>query len=198
MFFEDGDKEKYKEFLARYCSKHDVVMLAYCLMDNHVHLLAKPEGQKSLQKMMQGVAQGYTKYLNRGNGRTGRLWECRYHSCVVDEERYLWAVARYIEQNPVRAGIVSKAEDFAYSSARAHVSGEEDAILGERLFEDSQRDDYIGLLRSGMSERQLTGIRYSTSTGWPCGEKTFIETMESELGRALRPKPVGRPKHADK
>ena len=198
MFFDEGDKEKYLELLCMYSVKRDTPVLAYCMMDNHIHLLVKPLGQKSLQKMMQGVAQGYTKYLNAGNGRTGRLWESRYHSCIVDKERYLWAVARYIEQNPVRAGLVRRAEEYAFSSARAHVSGNKDLVLGEELFEDSQRKDYTEMLRTGLPEKQASAIRYTTRTGWPIGEKAFIDSMESKLGRQLRPKSVGRPKHADK
>lgn len=113
--------------------------MAYCLMTNNVHLLTKPGSEESLFKMMQGLTLCYTQYINRIFGRTGRLWESRYHSCIVDQEKYLWAVARYIEQNPVRAGMVEKAEDYPYSSALAHVKGCKDNILGEDLFTNDRR-----------------------------------------------------------
>ena len=84
---------------------------------------------------MQGITLCYTQYFNRTYNRTGRLWKSRHHSCVVDKEKYLWTVARYIEQNPVRAKIVLKAVDYPYSSAKTHIQGLQDEILGEALFE---------------------------------------------------------------
>ena len=83
----------------------------------------KADKNESLYKMMQGIIFCYTQDFNRTYKMTGRLWESRYHSCVVDKEKYLWAVARYIEQNPVRVKIVKKAEDYPYSSANAHIQG---------------------------------------------------------------------------
>ena len=97
--------------------------MSYCLMNNHVHLLTKPESDESLFKMMQGLTLCYAQHIKRIYGWTGRLWKSRSHSCIVDHERYLWAVARYIEQNPESAGMVEKAEDYPYSSASAHVKG---------------------------------------------------------------------------
>ena len=99
------------------------MILAYCLMSNHVHLLIKPKENDSLYKMMQGVTLCYTQFTNRKYSRTGRLWESRYHSCIVDKDSYLWAVARYIETNPVMCPDGEKAEDYAYSSALAHIMG---------------------------------------------------------------------------
>jgi len=92
-------------------------------------LLLRPSKVEGLPKMMQGITLCYSKYFNGENGRTGRLWECRYHSTVIDGDRYLWAVSRYIENNPVRAGIVKKSENYPYSSAKAHLSGRKDPLL---------------------------------------------------------------------
>jgi len=92
------------------------------------------------------------------------LWESRYHSCIVDHDKYLWAVARYIEQNPVRAKMVERAEDYSYSSARAHVNGSEDAVLGEDLFHNDRRRDYILLLRSDIPQKEIECLRYATKT----------------------------------
>ncbi|MFH0932795.1 MAG: transposase, partial [Nitrospirota bacterium] len=114
---------QYLSLLKKYADTWDSPILAYCLMSNHVHLLTRPKEEESLYKMMQGVTLCYTQYINREYKRSGRLWESRYHSCIVDKEQYMWAVARYIEQNPTRARIVKKEEDFPYSSARAHIDG---------------------------------------------------------------------------
>ena len=194
VFFDDGDKRRYFELLKKYAEKWDGVLLAYCLMSNHVHLLVKPVKDKSLYKMMQGLTLCYSQYANRKYGRSGRLWENRYHSCIVDREKYLWAVARYIEQNPVRAGLVKKADDYAYSSARAHVKGIEDGVLGEELFDKGQRGDYTHLLRTGLKEDEIEAIRYHTRSGRPFGEEEFVKCMERKLRKPLVRRPRGRPR----
>ena len=130
VFFDVKDRKKYLALLKKYSMKWESTIISYCLMSNHIHLLTKPKSDESLYKMMQGLTLCYTQYFNRTYQRTGGLWECRYHSCIVHHEKYLWAVVRYVEQNPVRAGMVEKAEDYPYSSARAHVNGSKDAVLG--------------------------------------------------------------------
>jgi putative transposase len=161
------------------------------MADTRVGLLSD---EKSLFKMMQGLTLCYTQFYNRKYGMTGRLWENRYHSCIVDQERYLWAVARYIEQNPVRARIVRKAERYPYSSARAHVTGAEDVVLGETLFEEEQRDDYIRMLRTETVEEEKEVLRYHSRSGRPFGEKEFVQGIEQKLKRPLARRPRGRPK----
>ena len=98
VFFDDEDRKQYLSLLKKYSEKWSAPVLAYCLMSNHVHLMVRPLSDDSLYKMMQGLTLCYTQYVNRKYQRTGRLWESRYHSCIVDKEQYLWAVARYIEQ----------------------------------------------------------------------------------------------------
>jgi putative transposase len=194
IFFSDEDKEKYISLLKKYADKCNSPILAYCLMNNHVHLLTRPKKEESLYKMMQGVTLCYTQYINRTYKRTGRLWESRYYSCIVDKERYLWAVVKYIEQNPKRAKIIKKEEDYTYSSAKAHIRGKRDELLGEELFKEGQRKDYIELLRTSTPEEHIIGIRYSTRTGRPFGSGDFIKKMERKLDRSFILKPPGRPK----
>jgi putative transposase len=102
VFFEKEDRTKYLSLLNKYAFKWNAPIMAYCLMSNHIHLLTKPLSEESLFKMMQGLTLCYTQYINRMYGRTGRLWESRYHSCIVDHDKYLWAVARYIRQEKKR------------------------------------------------------------------------------------------------
>lgn len=194
VFFAKKDKEKYLSLLKKYAGKWNSPILVYCLMSNHVHLLTRPHREESLYKMMQGVTLCYTQYINRAYKRTGRLWESRYHSCIVDEEKYLWAAARYIEQNPVRAGIVKKEEDYRYSSARSHIAGAVDGVLGEELFTREQRKDYIKFIRENIPEVQLKSLRYSTRTGRPFGSEEFTKRMETKLKRTFTLKPPGRPR----
>ena len=194
VFLSEADKEKYLSFLKKYSAKWNAPILAYCLMNNHVHLLTRPIKNESLYKMMQGITLCYTQYINKTYKRTGRMWESRYHSCIVDKEKYLWAVARYIEQNPVRAKIVNKAEDYPYSSAKAHIHGVKDEILGETLFEGRQRNDYRELMKASGREEEINNIRKHTRNGRPIGSESFIEKMEQKLDRMFKSKPRGRPK----
>jgi putative transposase len=194
IFFDKKDREQYLLLLKKYSDKWGSPILAYCLMSNHVHLLTRPKEEESLYKMMQGVTLCYTQYINRKYKRTGRLWESRYHSCIVDKEKYMWAVARYIEQNPTMAKIVKRVDDFPYSSARAHIQGISDEVLGEDLFEEGQRKDYREFLRAGIPEEEKYRIRYSTRTGRLFGSETFVKTVEKKLDRILILKSPGRPK----
>jgi putative transposase len=198
IFFDKKDREQYLLLLKKYSDKWGSPILAYCLMSNHVHLLTRPKEEESLYKMMQGVTLCYTQYINRKYKRTGRLWESRYHSCIVDKEKYMWAVARYIEQNPTMAKIVKRVDDFPYSSARAHIQGISDEVLGEDLFEEGQRKDYREFLRAGIPEEEKNRIRYSTRTGRPFGSETFVKTVEKKLDRILILKSPGRPKKKNK
>lgn len=194
VFFDEMDRKQYQSLLKKYSVKWESPIMAYCLMSNHIHLLTKPKSDESLFKMMQGLTLCYTQYINRTYHRTGRLWESRYHSCIVDQEKYLWAVARYVEQNPVRAGMVKKPEDYPYSSARAHVNGGKDPVLGEELFSNDQREDYILLLRSDIPRKEIERLRYVTKTGRPFGNEGFVVEMEKKLERRLLQRPKGRPR----
>lgn len=198
VFFEKEDRERYLSLLKKYSDRWNSPILAYCLMGNHVHLLTRPDKEKSLYKMMQGVTLCYTQYVNRTYKRTGRLWESRYHSCIVDKERYLWAVARYIEKNPLRAKMVKRVEDYPYSSAKAHVVGVTDEVLGEELFQEGQRKDYIEFIRASIPEEETKSIRYRTRTGRLFGSKEFTKKMEKRLERRFILKPPGRPKKRER
>jgi putative transposase len=194
VFIEKEDREKYLKLLKKYSDKWNSLILAYCLMTNHIHLLVKPQENESLYKMMQGVTLCYTQFVNRCYERTGRLWESRYHSCVVDKDTYLWAVARYIETNPVRAGMVKKAEDYDYSSARSHVIGGNNDVINEDLFEEAQRKDYRAFISSIVSETEIKAIQYHTKTGRPLGSEQFVKKMERKMGRAFSLNKPGRPR----
>jgi REP-associated tyrosine transposase len=194
VFFDWEDRRRYLALLKKYAEKCNAPVLAYCLMSNHVHLLIRPTSEASLCKMMQGLSLCYTQHINRKYGRTGRLWESRYHSCIVEQERYLWAVARYIEQNPVRARMTERAEEYLYSSARVHVTGKRDLVLGEELFSPEERRDYVNLLSETVTPEVTEGMRYYTRRGTPFGDEDFVKRMETELERRLVRRPRGRPR----
>ena len=183
VFFAQETRARYLDLLKEYAAKWDVSILAYCLMTNHVHLLVRPGKEESLAKMMQGVGLSYTQYINKRYKRTGRLWESRFHSCIIDEEPYLWAVARYIERNPKRARIVKGIEDYPFSSAVAHITGIKDETLTEELFDEGEREEYLKAIQAEVEESETNLIRQATKTGKPLGGKSFINRMAELLGR---------------
>ncbi len=194
VFFDKKDYKKYLSLLEKYSTEKKALILAYCLMANHVHLLLKPLEEKTLHKMMQGITLCYTQYFNRKNNRTGRLWECRYHSTIIDEDKYLWAVSRYIENNPVRAGMVRKPEDYSYSSAKAHILGESNTLLKEPLFNNKgELRNYKLFMEVEEDKRGLEKIRRQTRLGKPLGDGEFLDTLSKKLDRNLVFRPKGRP-----
>jgi putative transposase len=197
VFIDSTDYEKYLFFLSKYSEEKEAAVLAYCLMPNHIHLLVTPSKEDTLAKMMQGITLCYSKYFNRENGRTGRLWECRYHSTVIDGENYLWTVSKYIENNPVRAGLVKRPEDYRYSSARAHILGKKDPLLKEALFDRSQLNEYRNFVRSEQDKKIIQEIRKQTRLGKPLGGGEFLKTLSAGLGRSIFFRPKGRPRRIE-
>ena len=193
-FFEDEDREFYLKTLSKYSHQWTFEIWAYCLMPNHVHILAVPKKQESLAKGIGGTNLVYTQYINRKYKRSGRLWQNRFFSTIIEKEFYLWAVARYIELNPVRANFVERAEDYVWSSARVHVSGIKDDILsvGDWL-EERELNAYREFLKVEGREIEAS-IKKATSTGRPLGSGRFIKILERILERDILPKKAGRPK----
>ena len=194
VFFDDGDRRNYYGLLAYYEAKWNCEVLAHCLMPNHVHLVAEPAEREGLAKMMQAVSLCYTQYVNRKYGRTGRLWECRYHSCLVDREVYLWAVCRYVDTNAVRAGLVRRPEDYKWSSARAHVHGTPDRILGQAWGKRLDPDSYRAYLSEAVSQEEIALISQSTYRGQPLAGDSLRKSLEKRLRCSLSHPPRGRPR----
>ena len=194
VFFDDDDRQTYLELLSVYAQKHRLQIWAYCLMDNHLHLLAVPETENSLARGIGLTNQVYTQYLNRKLMQSGRIWQNRFFSCVVASDQYLWAVARYIERNPVKVGLVERAEDYRWSSAKAHMTGTSDALLSANEWLAPQdRNAYAELVHTEDEETD-DAIRKSTRTGRPFGSESFTEMLELQLNQALKPKKPGRPR----
>jgi len=165
-FFND-DKQFYLELLIDYCKKHHVIIAAYCLMDNHIHLILVPKTEDGLQKVLKPLHMRYAQYINKQHGWTGHLWQGRFFSSALDDA-HTYSAIRYVERNPVEAGMVEKAEDYKWSSAGF----------------------YCGLAES----KAVTNIleRY-VEKGLPCGSDSFIEKLEQKANSILRYRPRGRP-----
>lgn len=194
VFFDDEDRQKYLELLIGYASKYELGVWAYCLMDNHIHLLAVPGAESALAKGLGLTNQVYTQYLNRKLSQAGRIWQNRFFSCVVDNEQYLWEVARYIELNPLKVGLVKHAEEYQWSSAKAHLTGTHDAVLGESFtwLDPLERATYAEFVLAE-DEALDDKLRKATRTGRPFGSENFVDMLEFQLQKDLRPKKAGRP-----
>jgi len=192
-FFCDDDYAEYRKLLAEWCARFEVAIWAYCLMPNHVHLVAVPERPEGLSHALGEAHRRYTRHVNFREGWRGHLWQERFASYVMDE-RHLLAALRYVELNPVRAGLVLRPGDYRWSSARAHLDGKDDGLVRvEPML--SYIGDWAGYLALDMDEAEAAALRSHQRTGRPLGSADFIAGLETTLGRFLRKrKPGPKPK----
>ncbi len=189
-FFCDDDYAAYIELMADHCGEEGVAIWAYCLMPNHVHLIAVPETKQGLRRAIGEAHRRYTRRINFRQNWRGYLWQGRFASFVMDEP-YLLGAARYVELNPVRAKLVAGARDWRWSSVAAHLSGRDDRLVQVAPLL-AMVDDWPALLDTAMPEEQLRDLRDHTRTGRPLGARSFVERLETLLSRALRPRKPGR------
>lgn len=204
IFANDEDCQFFKESLSDAAQRHRLAIHAYVFMTNHVHLLASPGSQESVPKTMQSVGRRYVQYFNFRYQRTGTLWEGRYRSTVVDAENYLFECMRYIELNPVRAGMVSYPREFRWSSYRGNAEGKADPLLSPHgLYcslgsdESARRAAYRELVSMPLDAGLLDEIRDCTNKGWALGCGRFQEKIERLAQRRAARLPTGRPKRGD-
>jgi putative transposase len=192
-FFGEDDYGAYRELMAAWCDSCGVQVWAWCLMPNHVHLVAVPREGDSLHRGLGEAHRRYTRRVNFRQGWRGHLWQGRFASYPLDEG-HLWAAVRYVERNPVRAGLVAEPHQWAWSSARAHLG-----LSSDRLTTCSPVLDDFGDWRRYLSETDreadLALLRLHERTGRPLGDAAFLEHLEQRTGRRLRrskpgPKPT--------
>jgi putative transposase len=184
VFFSDGDKRQYLKVLKMQSDLFDMKIWAYCLMDNHVHLVVVPQKEGSMTKAVGETHRLYTRMINFRKGWKGFLWQGRFKSFPMDAG-YLYHCVRYVERNPVRACMVKEAEYYEFSSAATHVSRKQDPLLESFYLHDEIRD-WRAYLHQADEEERLQVIRRHIFTGRPLGEQTFVERLEQRLGRVLR------------
>ena len=194
VFFERADGHEYLRLLRESVTRHAIEVIAYCLMPNHVHLVVVPSTTDGLHRALKVVHGRYAQRINRMRNRTGHLWQNRFFSAPLDATYFLNAV-RYVELNPVRAGISNRAEDYEWSSAAAHCALFDDPLVsrkpGPHLFDAIQ--EWSRWLSDGMAADAVDALRQHTARNLPCGSQEFIETLEAVAGRPLRYRPQGRP-----
>ena len=194
-FFRDEDYRTYIELMVQWCGRCGVEVWAYCLMPNHVHLIAVPGTTEGLCRAIGEAHRRYTRYINFRHRWRGYLWQGRFASFAMDEERMLVA-ARYIEQNPVRAGLAKDAGKYPWSSAKAHILGEDDGLVRVDAI-GKLVGDWRSYLRDVVGEKELEELRQHERTGRPLGQEGFVQRLEKKLGRLLRrqrPGPKPRPR----
>ena len=177
--------------MSEWCSLCNVEVWAYCLMRNHIHLIAVPESEDGLRLAIGEAHRRYTRRINFREGWRGHLWHGRFASYVMDEN-YLLASARYIEMNPVRAGLAVKPEQWPWSSASAHISSYDDTLVKAARLLEITGGTWKDFLTAAIREEEIREMRRHEHTGRPLGSGSFVETPETMLGRILKPKKAGR------
>jgi putative transposase len=188
-FFDESDYRAYLGLIRETRSKAGVDIWAYCLMPNHVHLVAVPEREDSLASMLRVTHHRHARRVNAAQGWSGHLWQERFYSVVMDESHLLAAV-RYTELNPVRAGLCDRVEDWRWSSVHAHVHGKCDGVVNvdpmlERI------GDWQQYLSASEEPEAIETLRSHSSTGRPAGSTEFIKRLERLSGRTLRKRRPG-------
>ena len=195
-FFNDEDYQSYLELMSAWCAKHKVQIWAYCLMPNHVHLIAVPATKDSLNLAIGQAHRRYTRRINFREGWRGHLWQGRFSSCIV-EQSHLLACTRYMELNPVRAGLVKSPQAWRWSSAGAHVRGKDDILVQAKALLAMIKTPWGKFLSAEAQESEMALFRKHERTGRPMGDEAFIERLERQLARRLKKGKPG-PKAIDK
>ena len=201
VFFGQKDAKSYLGWLAEGAARYGVAVHAYVLMSNHVHLLVSPDTAQSLPMCMRHVNWRFSTYSNETRERAGSLWEGRYKTSVVDADAYFLACSRYIELNPVRAGLAPEPEAYRWSSYRANGEGKADPLvtphaLYEALGADptARTEAYRSLFEGALGADTLKSIRDALNGSRALGREAFISQMSRHAGRSLAVRPRGRPK----
>ena len=197
---DDEDRRAFIDALRECAALHKVAIHAYVLMDNHLHLLATPPAAESLSRMMQSLGRRYVARFNRRHGRSGGLWEGRFRASPL-ESAWLLSCMRYIELNPLRAGLVERPEAYAWSSAAHHLGAVRDPLvhdhagfwaMGNTPFE---RDaNYRRYLEEGTSQEEMDALLAAALRGWPLGSASYRAHLAKQTDRPLAPRPRGRPR----
>ncbi|MSO72373.1 MAG: transposase [Rhodospirillaceae bacterium] len=192
IFFGPKDAQNYLDWLREAATEHGVAVHAYVLMTNHIHLLVSPETAHALPRAMRHVNWRYSRYVNESQGRTGSLWEGRYRASLIEADAYFFACSRYIELNPVRAGMAATPAAYRWSSYKANAEGKADPVVApHQLYTDlaataDQRAmAYRGLFDGALPEDALGAIRDAINGGWPLGRASFTALVSRHAGRPI-------------
>jgi putative transposase len=203
IFLDDDDRRFYLEALGKAAAAEGCALHGYVLMTNHVHILATPRAPRSIPRMLQTVGRRHVRRFNLRAGRSGTLFEGRYRATVVDSERYFLHCLRYIELNPVRAGLVEDPAAYAWSSCRNHLGRHTDPLVSEHplyralgAVPAARAGAYARLLAEALAPGFLDAVRGATNGGWALGDDGFRARLAGS-GRRAAPLTPGRPRKSD-
>lgn len=188
-FFRNEDYEAYTALMAEWCRRCRVEVWAYCLMPNHVHLIAVPETEEGLRQAIGEAHRRYTRMINARAGWSGHLWQGRFASFVMDES-YLLAATRYVELNPVRARLTADPFAWRWSSASAHLAGQDDSLVKVAPLLE-MAGDWRQFLLESPADDMMNELRKHERTGRPLGREHFLQHLEDTLSRVLRKQKPG-------
>ena len=204
VFFSDDDRQLFLKWLGEASRTEGCALHAYVLMTNHFHLVLTAGNEESIPRLMQSVGRRYVAHVNRAYGRTGTLWEGRYKSTILDSETYVLACHRYVESNPLRARMVSRPEDYPWSSYRHNALGRGDPLLREHATYQElgatsadRQAAYREWFAPGLTDTLIDTLRDATQRGWVPGSDRFRQEIERALGRRVDPQRRGRPPKAE-
>lgn len=202
-FFAEEDYLAYREWLGEACAATGCQLHAYVQMTNHVHLLLTPPESRAVAGLMISLGRRYVQYINKTYRRTGTLWDSRYKSSLVQADAYLLLCQRYIELNPVRAGMVDDPAHYRWSSYRKNGLGQRDPLLtphavysGLGKDEADRLANYRALFRAELDGEAISDIRLALNQGQPLGDARFIDHIERAAGQRREIRPRGRPRKA--
>lgn len=184
-FFCDEDYALYRDLLGVHCAAAGVEIWSWVLMPNHVHLILTPADQDGLRRALSAVHRRYAGNIHARLRRSGHFWQGRF-GCVAMDEAHLGAALRYVALNPVRARLVDQATDWSWSSVHTHLGRNEDGITAAAPIA-SRYPDFAALLAAGEEEEMLVRLRKAESIGRPIGDPAFLDRLELESGRTLKP-----------
>jgi len=198
IFVADEDYQYYLKKLGDACKKYECELHAYVLMTNHVHLLITPNTAHGISKVMQTIGRYYVQYFNYQYQRTGTLWEGRYKATLIDSEDYLLRCSRYIELNPVRAGMVKVPADYPWSSYHFNALGRENKLITPHAIynalgvsNEKRRLNYHALFKEHIPENEVEDIREATNKAWVLGGDRFKAEIDRLMDRQIQPKSRG-------
>jgi putative transposase len=193
VFFSDRDRKRYMSWLKDYAERYELEILAYCLMTTHVHLVSIPRKSFSMSKTLQFLHTRHSNVINSEHGWNGHLWQGRFFSAALDDA-HLWLAMRYVERNPVRAGMVEQAADYPWSSAAFHLGIGTDKLIRSDTQWGGMVESWAEALGEDEEESALDMLRDRTKRGYPCGSDDFIASVAALTGQSLDYRQRGRPK----
>ena len=201
IFTTNEEKKSYLEWLKDAAREYELAIHAYALMPNHVHILATPKTTLSASKVMQSIGRRYAQLFNQTHGSSGTVWEGRFKSCLIDPDAYFLLVQKYIEQNPVRAGLVQKPEEWTWSSYRHHVGSETIPWIADHpsywAIANTPFERQMAWKTSvleQLSTHEIEKVSKHLSYGWPLARDVVLKQLSQKTTRPLQPRAAGRPK----